>query len=47
MLAFVSKYAIDARIGGLIKPTYLEFEPDALEDLNIPEALEILTMLYY
>jgi len=41
MLAFVSKYAIDARIRGWIKPTYLEFEPDA------PEELETLTWLYY
>jgi hypothetical protein len=41
MLAFVSKYAIDARIGGWIKPTYLEFELDA------PEELETLTWLYH
>jgi len=41
MLAFVSKYAIDARIEGWIKPTYLEFEPDA------PEKLETLTWLYH
>jgi len=39
MLAFVSKYAIDPRIGGWIKPTYLEFEPD------VPEELETLTGL--
>jgi hypothetical protein len=41
MLAFVSKYAIDARIGGSIKPKYLEFEPDA------PEELETLRWLYH
>jgi len=41
MLAFVSKYAIDARIGGWIKPTYLKFEPDA------PEEVETSTWLYY
>jgi len=41
MLAFVSKYAIDARMGGWIKPTYPEFEPDA------PEELETLTWLYH
>ena len=41
MLAFVSKYAIDASIGGWIKPTYLEFESDA------PEELETLTWLYH
>jgi hypothetical protein len=40
MLAFVSKYGIDARIGGLIKPTYPEFEADA------PEELGRLTWLY-
>jgi len=45
MLAFVSKYAMDARIGGWIEPRYLEFEPDAPEDLNTPEELEILTWL--
>jgi len=39
MLAFVSKYAIEAMIGGWIKPTYLEFEPDALEELNTSEEL--------
>jgi len=37
MLAFASKFAIDARVGGWIEPTYLEFEPDA------PEELETLT----
>jgi len=26
MVALVSKYAIDARIGGLFKPTYLEMD---------------------
>jgi len=41
MLAFISKYAIDARIGGLSKPTYLEFEPDA------PEELETSTWVYH
>ena len=41
MLAFVSIYAIDARIGGYIKLRYLEFEPDA------PEELETLTWLYH
>jgi len=41
MLAFVSKYAIDARMGDWIKPTYPEFEPDA------PEELETLTWLYH
>jgi hypothetical protein len=43
MLAFVSGYASDARIGGWIMPTYLEFEPDGPEDLNTPEELETLT----
>jgi hypothetical protein len=37
MLPFASKYAINARIRGWIEPTYLEFEPDA------PEELETLT----
>ena len=46
MLAFISKYAIDARIGGWIKPTYLEIEPDVSEDLNTPEELETLPWLY-
>jgi hypothetical protein len=46
MLAFVSKYAIDARIGSPIKTTYLDFEPDAPEDLNTHEELETLTWLY-
>jgi hypothetical protein len=41
MLAFVFKYGIDAIIGGLIKPTYPEFEADA------PEELERLTWLYH
>ena len=43
MLAFVSNYAIDAWIGHWIKPTYLEFELAAPEDLNTPEELETLT----
>jgi hypothetical protein len=47
MFAFVSKYPIVARIGGWIKPRYLEFEPDAPEDLNTPEELETLTWLYH
>ena len=47
MLALVSKYAIDPRIGGLFKPTYLEFEPDAPENLNTPEELKTLTWLYH
>jgi hypothetical protein len=34
MLAFVSNYAIDARIGGWNKATYPEFEPDASEELE-------------
>jgi hypothetical protein len=34
MLVLVSKYAIDARIGSWYKPTYLEFEPGAPEDLD-------------
>jgi len=38
-LAFVSKNAIDGRMRGWILPTYLEFEPDA------PEELETLTWL--
>jgi len=47
MLALISKYAIDAQIGGWLKPTYLEFEPDAPDDLDIPEELETLTWLYH
>ena len=47
MLALVSKYAIDAKIGGQFKPTYLECEPDALEDLDSPEELKTLTLLYH
>jgi len=43
ILAFVSKYDIDARIGGWIKPTYLEYEPDSPEDLSTPEEPQILT----
>jgi len=43
MLALVSKYGLDARIGGWFKLTYLEFEPDAPEDLDTPEELETLT----
>jgi hypothetical protein len=45
MLAFVFKYAIDSRIEGWIWPTYLEYEPDAPEDLNTPEELETSTWL--
>jgi len=47
MLEFVLKYAIDARIVGWNKPTYLEVEPNAPENLNTPEELETLTWLYY
>jgi len=47
ILPFISKYAIDARIEGWIKPRYLEFELDAPEDLNTPEELETLTWLYH
>ena len=46
IFAFVSKYAIDAKIGGWIRPTYIEFEPNAPEDLDTPEELETLTWLY-
>jgi hypothetical protein len=30
-----------------MKPTYLEFKPDAPEDLNTPEELETLTWVYH
>jgi len=40
MLALVSKYAIDARIGGWFKPTLPRIEQDPLEEL------ETLTSLY-
>jgi hypothetical protein len=43
MLALVSKY----RIGRLFKPTYLEFEPEAPENLDSSEELETLTLLYH
>jgi hypothetical protein len=43
MLALVSKYAINAKIGGCSKPTYLEYEQDAPEDLDTPEELTTLT----
>jgi hypothetical protein len=47
MLALVSKYTIEARIGRLFKPTYLEFEPEAPENLDSSEELETLTLLYH
>jgi len=37
MLALISKYIIDARIGGWCQATYLEFEPDAPENLDTHE----------
>jgi hypothetical protein len=47
MLALVSKYTFEARIGRLFKPTYLEFEPEAPENLDSSEELETLTLLYH
>jgi hypothetical protein len=46
MLALISKYTIDAGIGGWFKLTWLECEPDAPEDFNTAEELETLTSLY-
>jgi len=47
MLAFVSKYAIDVRIEGWYRPTYLQFETDAAEYFDTPEELETLTWFYH
>jgi hypothetical protein len=34
ILVFVTKYAIDQRIQRWIKPTYVDFDPDAPEELE-------------
>jgi hypothetical protein len=45
MIAFISKYTLDVRIAGWIKPTYLECKPDTPEYLDTAEELKTLTWL--